>query len=125
MPEKILVVDDDEDVLLFIGILLQQSGFEVLKARAPLEGLTLAREQKPDLVLLDIMMPGMDGWEVSRRLKETSNVPIVFVTAKASAEDRMKGMEMGDDYVVKPFDAHELVVRIREQLRPRAAGSSA
>jgi DNA-binding response OmpR family regulator len=119
MPEKILVVDDDEDVLLFISILLQQSGFEVIKARVALEGLTLAQEQKPDLVLLDIMMPGMDGWEVSRRLREKSDVPIVFVTAKANAEDRMKGMEMGDDYVVKPFDAHELVARIREQLRQR------
>ena len=119
MPEKILVVDDDEDVLLFISILLQQSGFEVIKARAAQDGLKLAQEQKPDLVLLDIMMPGMDGWEVSRRLREKSDVPIVFVTAKASAEDRMKGMEMGDDYVVKPFDAHELVARIREQLQPR------
>jgi DNA-binding response OmpR family regulator len=121
MSHRILVVDDDEDVLLFITILLQQSGFSVLKAKGPREGLQLAQEQKPDLVLLDIMMPEMDGWEVSRRLREmTPEMPIVFVTAKASAEDRRKGMEMGDDYVVKPFDAHELVRRIREQLKQRA-----
>jgi DNA-binding response OmpR family regulator len=120
MAYKILVVDDDEDVLLFISILLQQSGFEVLKAKAALEGLKLAEAHKPDLVLLDIMMPDLDGWEVSRRLRAASDVPIVFVTAKTSAEDRQKGMEIGDDYVVKPFDAYDLVARIREQLRQRS-----
>jgi DNA-binding response OmpR family regulator len=117
MASRILVIDDDEDVLLFISILLQQSGFEVLKAKAAAEGLRLAETQKPDLVLLDIMMPEIDGWEVSRRLKAASDVPIVFVTAKTSVEDRRRGMEIGDDYVVKPFDAQDLVARIREQLR--------
>lgn len=121
MADKVLVIDDDEDVLLFISILLQQSGFAVLKAKAAREGLRLAQEQKPDLVLLDIMMPDLDGWEVSRRLREASDVPIVFVTARTSAEDRRKGMEIGDDYVVKPFDAYDLVARIREQLRQRSA----
>ena len=121
MADKILIIDDDEDVLLFIGVLLQQSGFEVLKAKAAVEGLRLAQEQKPDLVLLDIMMPDMDGWEVSRRLRGTSDAPIVFVTAKTSVEDRRKGMEIGDDYVVKPFDAADLVARIREQLHQRSA----
>jgi DNA-binding response OmpR family regulator len=117
MPEKILIIDDDEDTLLFISLLFVQSGFEVLKTTSAREGLNLARDQKPDLVLLDIMMPEIDGLEVGRRLRETSDIPIVFVTAKASYEDRLKGMAIGDDYVVKPFDARELVQRVRDQLR--------
>lgn len=118
MPNKILVIDDDENTLWLIGTLLQHNDFEVLKTTSATEGLDLTRDQKPDLVLLDVMMPDMDGWEVCRRLRETSAVPIIFITAKSSVKDVVKGLEIGgDDYVVKPFDNHELLARIRTQLR--------
>jgi two-component system, OmpR family, KDP operon response regulator KdpE len=118
MPNKILVIDDDENTLWLIGTLLQHNEFEVLKTTSATEGLEMTRDQKPDLVLLDVMMPDMDGWEVCRRLRETSAVPIIFITAKSSVKDVVKGLEIGgDDYVVKPFDNHELLARIRTQLR--------
>ena len=118
MPQKILVIDDDENTLWLVGTLLQHHDFDVIKTTSATEGLDLARDQKPDLVLLDVMMPDMDGWEVCRRLRETSAVPIVFITAKSAVKDVVKGLEIGgDDYVVKPFDNHELLARIRTQLR--------
>jgi DNA-binding response OmpR family regulator len=118
MPNKILVIDDDENTVWLIGTLLQHNDFDVLKTTSATEGLELTRDQKPDLVLLDVMMPDLDGWEVCRRLRETSAVPIIFITAKSSVKDVVKGLEIGgDDYVVKPFDNHELLARIRTQLR--------
>ena len=118
MPETILVIDDDEHTLWLVGTLLQHHGFQVLKTASPLEGLKLARDKKPDLVLLDVMMPEMDGWDVCRRLRETSQVPIVFITAKNAMKDVVKGLEIGgDDYVVKPFDNRELVARVKAHLR--------
>jgi DNA-binding response OmpR family regulator len=118
MPEKILVVDDDENTLWLIGTLLQHHGFEVVKSGSATEALELIRTQPLDLVLLDVMMPDMDGWEVCRRIRETTAVPIIFITAKSSVKDVVKGLEIGgDDYVVKPFDNHELLARIRTQLR--------
>src|SRR5258708_4596191 len=118
MPQKILVIDDDENTLWLVGTLLQHHDFDVIKTTSANEGMDLAREQKPDLVLLDVMMPDMDGWEVCRRLRETSAVPIIFITAKSAVKDVVKGLEIGgDDYVVKPFDNHELLARIRTQLR--------
>ncbi len=122
MPQKILVVDDDENTLWLLSTLLQHHGFDVLKASTAADGLQTARDQKPDLVLLDVMMPEMDGWEVCRRLRETSAVPIVFLTAKSAVKDVVKGLEIGgDDYIVKPFDNQELLARIRTQLRRGAA----
>jgi DNA-binding response OmpR family regulator len=118
MPEKILVVDDDENTLWLIGTLLQHHGFEVVKTAAATDALDIIRAQPLDLVLLDVMMPDMDGWEVCRRIRETTAVPIIFITAKSSVKDVVKGLEIGgDDYVVKPFDNHELLARIRTQLR--------
>ena len=118
MAEKILVVDDDDHTLWLVGTLLQHHGFQVLKTASPLEGLKLAREQKPDLILLDVMMPEMDGWEMCRRLREMSKVPIIFITAKNAMKDVVKGLEIGgDDYVVKPFDNRELVARLKAHLR--------
>src|SRR5258708_29681440 len=118
MAPKILVIDDDENTLWLVSTLLQHNDFEVIKTTSATEGLELEREQKPDLVLLDVMMPDMDGWEVCRRLRETSPVPIIFITAKSAVKDVVKGLEIGgDDYVVKPFDNHELLARIRTQLR--------
>lgn len=118
MAPKILVIDDDENTLWLVSTLLQHNDFEVIKSTSATEGLDIARDQLPDLILLDVMMPDMDGWEVCRRLRETSAVPVIFITAKSSVKDVVKGLEIGgDDYVVKPFDNHELLARIRTQLR--------
>jgi DNA-binding response OmpR family regulator len=118
MADKVLVIDDDEATLWLVSTLLKHHGFEVVEAASPEEGLRLAYHTHPDLVVLDIMMPNMDGWEVCRRLRELSEVPIVFLTAKSSINDVVFGLELGaDDYVVKPFDNQELVARVRAHLR--------
>lgn len=118
MPEKILVVDDDETTVQLISILLERRGYEVIKAYRAEEGLRKAYRSQPDLVLLDIMMPDMDGWEVCRRLRELSEVPIIFLSARSEIRDVVKGLEMGaDDYIVKPYDNDELVARIKAHLR--------
>ncbi len=118
MSEKILVIDDEETTVHLISILLERRGYEVIKAFRAEDGLRKAYRSQPDLVLLDIMMPDMDGWEVCRRLRELSDVPIVFLTARSEIRDVVKGLEMGaDDYVVKPYDNDELVARVRAHLR--------
>jgi len=118
MAEKILVIDDDENTTWLIATLLKHHGFDVIEAVNPEEGLKLAYQKHPNLVLLDVMMPNMDGWEVCRRLRELSDVPIVFLTAKSSIADVVRGLEIGaDDYLVKPFDHQELVARVRAHLR--------
>lgn len=126
MPEKILVIDDEEATVQLISILLDRRGFEVIKAFRAEEGLRKAYRYQPDLVLMDIMMPDMDGWEVCRRLREMSDVPIIFLTARSDVKDVVRGLEMGaDDYVVKPYDNDELVARVRAHLRrsPRSGMS--
>ncbi|MBK8023813.1 MAG: response regulator transcription factor [Chloroflexi bacterium] len=99
-------------------MLLERKGFEVIKAQSAEEGLRRAYRHQPDLVLLDIMMPDMDGWEVCKRLRDLSDVPIIFLTALDSVKDIVRGLEIGaDDYVTKPFDHDELIARIRAHLR--------
>lgn len=118
MSEKVLVIDDEETTVQLIGILLDRRGYEVVKAYSAEEGLRLAYRHQPDLVLLDIMMPDMDGWEVCKRLREMSDVPIIFLTARDETTDVVRGLEMGaDDYVVKPYNNEELVARVRAHLR--------
>ena len=118
MSDKILVVDDEETTVDLLSILLEHKGFEVVKAHRAEEGLRKAYRTHPDLVLLDIMMPDMDGMEVCRRLRELSDVPIIFLTAKTDTEDIVKGLELGaDDYITKPYDNDELIARIRAHLR--------
>jgi DNA-binding response OmpR family regulator len=118
MAERILVIDDEELTVQLIAMLLERRGFEVVRAYRAEEGLREAYRTHPDLILLDIMMPEMDGWEVCRRLRELSDVPIIFLTAKDDVRDVVRGLEMGaDDYVVKPYDNDELVARIRAHLR--------
>lgn len=118
MAEKILVIDDEEPTAQLIELLLKRREFEVIKAYRAEEGLRQAYRHQPDLVLLDIMMPDMDGWEVCKRLREMSDVPIIFLTARGETRDVVKGLEMGaDDYVVKPYDNDELVARVRAHLR--------
>ncbi len=118
MPEKILVIDDEEATVQLISMLLEKRGFETIKAFRAEEGLRKAYRHQPDLVLLDIMMPDMDGWDVCKRLREMSDVPIVFLSARSDVKDVVKGLEMGaDDYVTKPYDNDELVARVRAHLR--------
>ncbi|MEL6309540.1 MAG: response regulator transcription factor, partial [Chloroflexota bacterium] len=118
MPEKILVIDDEEATVHLIGMLLEKRGFETIKANRAEEGLRKAYRHQPDLVLLDIMMPDMDGWEICKRLREMSDVPIVFLTARSDVKDVVHGLEMGaDDYITKPYDNDELVARVRAHLR--------
>jgi DNA-binding response OmpR family regulator len=118
MAEKILVIDDEEATVQLIGILLERRGYEIIKAYRAEDGLRKAYRHQPDLVLLDIMMPDMDGWEVCKRLREMSDMPIIFLTAKSEVRDVVRGLEMGaDDYVIKPYDNEELVARVRAHLR--------
>jgi DNA-binding response OmpR family regulator len=118
MTEKILVIDDEDLTVQLISALLERRGYEVIKAYRAEDGLRKAYRNHPDLILLDIMMPDMDGWEVCRRLRELSDVPIIFLTARDDVRDVVKGLEMGaDDYVVKPYDNNELVARVKAHLR--------
>jgi DNA-binding response OmpR family regulator len=118
MAEKILVIDDEETTVQLLTILLEHKGFEVIKAYNAEDGLRKAYRNHPDLVLLDIMMPDMDGWEVCRRLRELSDMPIIFLTARVEIKDVVKGLELGaDDYIIKPYDNDELIARIRAHLR--------
>jgi two-component system KDP operon response regulator KdpE len=111
--QTILLVDDDETLLELLADHVRMSGYNPLQANDGLHGLQLATEEKPDLVVLDVMMPGMDGWEVCRRLREGSTVPIIMLTAKGKEFDKLRGFRLGvDDYVTKPFSFAELTARV-------------
>jgi two-component system KDP operon response regulator KdpE len=114
----VLVVDDEPRIVNFMRMNLELEGCRVLTATSGREALDKAREEMPDVVLLDIMMPGMDGFETLRRLRTFSQVPVLILTAKDEEDDRIKGLELGaDDYIGKPFSHRELVSRIRAVLR--------
>ncbi len=116
----ILVVDDDPEILSLVKRGLAYEGYSVDTADNDTEALARAREREPDLVVLDIMMPGIDGLEVSRRLRQASDVPILMLTARATVADRVTGLDSGaDDYLVKPFAFDELLARVRALLRRR------
>ncbi len=122
MDERILIIEDDEEILRVLKRVLTYEGYVVDTALTGQAGLTLAREQRPDLVILDWMLPKMDGLEVSRRLQKIGNQPILMLTAKDTTQDRVDGLDAGaDDYVVKPFEIEELLARIRALLRRTAA----
>jgi two-component system response regulator MtrA len=125
MTSRILVVDDDTALAEMIGIVLRTEGFEPFFSADGSEAVEAFRRSKPDLVLLDLMLPGIDGIEVCSRIREESGVPIIMLTAKGDTADVVKGLESGaDDYVVKPFNPKELVARIRTRLRPSPETSS-
>jgi two-component system alkaline phosphatase synthesis response regulator PhoP len=109
---KVLVVDDEAPIRLLCRVNLEAEGMDVLEAADGEQGLELARAEKPDVVLLDVMMPGMDGWQVAERLvedAETADIPLVFLTARAELRDRARGLELGGvDYITKPFNPTEL-----------------
>ncbi len=115
---KIMIVDDDPNIQQLISLYLTREGFEVSTASAGDEALRLFKSAPPNLMLLDIMLPGMDGWQVCREVRKVSNIPIIMLTAKDETFDKVLGLELGaDDYIVKPFDTKELVARIKAVLR--------
>ena len=114
MTAKILLIDDDLTLLHLLSQYLRESAFDVIEATNGSMGLRLAYGEKPDLVLLDVMLPGMDGWEVCTRLRELTDLPIIMLTAKTTEADKLRGFRLGvDDYVTKPFSFAELVARIQ------------
>jgi DNA-binding response OmpR family regulator len=121
--QLLLVADDDEDILQLLSFRLERAGYEVVQAKNGTDALRLALELRPALAVLDVMMPGLTGYEVTRELRrneETRAMPIILVTAKAQASDVSQGMAAGaDDYVTKPFDAQDLTERVEKLLRPR------
>ncbi|HXG42086.1 MAG TPA: response regulator transcription factor [Dehalococcoidia bacterium] len=122
MARKVLVVDDEPTLVAALRYTLEREGFQVLEAADGETALQLARSQSPDVVILDVLLPGLDGFEVCRRLRRESSVPIIMLTAKGDETDRVVGLELGaDDYVAKPFSMRELLARVRALLR-RAQG---
>ena len=116
--EKILVVDDDTNICELLRLYLTKEGYQVTTANDGEEGLDKFKQVKPDMVLLDVMMPKMDGLEVCRRIRKLGNTPVMMLTAKGETFDKVLGLELGaDDYVVKPFDTKEVVARIKAVLR--------
>ena len=115
---KILVVDDDINIAELLRLYLEKEGFSVVTAENGAKAIELHSRENPDLILLDIMLPIVDGWQVCREIRKTSNVPIIMVTAKGETFDKVLGLELGaDDYVSKPFDAKEVVARVKAVLR--------
>ena len=120
--KTILVVDDEKMIRNLLNINLTKEGYNVIEAVDGLEAVELATEKKPDLILLDVMIPKLDGLSVCKRIKNTMNVPILMVTAKDSEVDKILGLELGaDDYVTKPFSIRELIARIKANLRKAEA----
>ncbi|MGD9100532.1 MAG: response regulator, partial [Anaerolineae bacterium] len=118
MSDKILIVDDDPSLLELAQYNLEAEGYRVIMAKDGVEGLRLAYAKRPDLLILDVMMPKMDGYQVCQRVREMSDVPIIMLTARGREEDIIKGLDLGaDDYLTKPFRIGELLARVRATLR--------
>ncbi len=123
--EKILVVDDDLNICELLRLYLTKEGYNVVIVNDGVSAVTTFQEESPSLVLLDIMLPKLDGWQVCREIRKFSDVPIIMLTAKGEVFDRVLGLELGaDDYVVKPFDTKEIVARIKAVLRRSATSST-
>jgi DNA-binding response OmpR family regulator len=121
----ILVVDDEERMVRFIRLNLEHDGFRVLEAFNGTQAINQIRSNLPDLILLDVMMPDIDGFEVLKIIREVSSVPVIMLTAKGEEDDRVHGLELGaDDYITKPFSPRELVSRVKAVLRRTEAASS-
>ncbi|MEA3338255.1 MAG: response regulator transcription factor [Chloroflexota bacterium] len=116
--KRILLIEDDVSLNRLTALQLRHEGYEVITAFGGHEGLNMALEQSPDLVILDVMMPVMTGWEVCRHLRSVSDVPVIMLTARGTQEDVIQGLELGaDDYIRKPFDRRELLLRVQALLR--------
>ncbi|MBR6708822.1 MAG: response regulator transcription factor, partial [Clostridia bacterium] len=118
LDTKILVVDDDANICDLLKLYFENEGYEVKTASDGMEGINFFKLYEPDLVLLDIMMPKKDGWQVCREIREMSSKPVIMITAKGEVFDKVLGLELGaDDFVVKPFDMKELSARVKAVLR--------
>ncbi|HLL80344.1 MAG TPA: response regulator transcription factor [Ktedonobacteraceae bacterium] len=130
MSQKILVIEDEDGIIHLLNLYLKDAGFDVVVAKDGADGLAMHARAHPDLVILDIMLPALDGFEVCRRIRAWSKTPILMLTARGDEDDRIQGLDIGaDDYLVKPFSPRELVSRVRAILRrvegqPAEAGSA-
>ena len=121
MPKKRLIVEDEANIRELLRLYLEREGYTVLEAENGVEGIKKWKSDKPDMLLLDVMMPVMDGWTVCREIREESDVPIIMLTAKGETADRVSGLEMGaDDYIVKPLEMPEVIARVRAVFRRMA-----
>ena len=130
LVRRVVCIEDEPEMIDLIKLILSRKGFEVLGANGGKEGLELIRENSPDLILLDLMMPEMDGWQVYQQLKaddSTKDIPVIVVTAKAQNIDKVLGLHIAkvDDYIPKPFSLQELIDRVEDVLSRREAESSA
>ena len=124
--EKIMIVDDDSNICELIRIYLEKEKYSTVIANDGLEAVNVFAEEKPNLILLDVMLPGMDGWQVCRKIRSMSNVPIIMLSAKGELFDKVLGLELGaDDYIVKPFETKEVLARIKAVLRRTGSASTA
>lgn len=116
--QTVLLIDDEHRMLDLLELFLEPHGFTCIKADNGIKGLEIVREKNVDFILLDVMMPDMDGWEVCKKIRELSTIPVIMLTARSDKEDVVKGLEVGaDDYISKPFDERELVARVNALLR--------
>ena len=121
MPKKILIIEDEANIRELLRLYLEREGYTVLEAENGVEGIKKWKSDKPDMLLLDVMMPVMDGWAVCREIRAESDVPIIMLTAKGETADRVSGLEMGaDDYIVKPLEMPEVIARVRAVFRRMA-----
>ena len=121
MPKKILIVEDEANIRELLRLYLEREGYTVLEAENGVEGIKKWKSDKPDMLLLDVMMPVMDGWAVCREIRAESDVPIIMLTAKGETADRVSGLEMGaDDYIVKPLEMPEVIALVRAVFRRMA-----
>ncbi|WNX85367.1 response regulator transcription factor [Agathobaculum sp. NTUH-O15-33] len=121
MAKKILIVEDEANIRELLRLYLEREGYIVLEAENGVEGVKYWKSEKPDMLLLDVMMPVMDGWAVCKEIRAESDVPIIMLTAKGETNDRVNGLEMGaDDYIVKPLDMREVIARVRAVFRRMA-----
>ena len=118
MAKKILIVEDDENIRELLRLYLEHEGYEIVEAENGAEGLNQYKKENPDMLLLDVMMPVMDGWQVCKEIRKDSKVPIIMITAKSETLDKVTGLEMGaDDYIAKPLEMREVVARVRAVFR--------
>ena len=121
MPKKILIVEDEANIRELLRLYLEREGYTVIEAENGVEGIKQWKSEKPDMLLLDVMMPVMDGWTVCKEIRAESDVPIIMLTAKGETADRVSGLEMGaDDYIVKPLEMPEVIARVRAVFRRMA-----
>lgn len=118
MAKKVLIVDDEKAIVDILKFNLKREGYETIEAYDGLDGLNLATSEKPDLILLDVMLPSMPGFDVCKKIREKSNVPIIMLTARTDEIDKVLGLELGaDDYITKPFGIREVMARVKANLR--------